>query len=199
MATLHAVKPRFQALLRPLADAAAALGVTANAVTLAALGLSLVYGALLAASDGATSVLLGLPAVLLVRMALNAVDGLLAREHGQASRLGGRLHEIGDMVSDLALCLPFALFLAPAWPVVLAVILALLAEAAGVIAAVHGGARRYDGPLGKADRALLYALVALAQALVGLPPALVIAIFAAAAVASVVTALNRLAGGLRDG
>ena len=199
MATLHAVKPRFQALLRPLADAAAALGVTANAVTLAALGLSLVYGALLAASDGATSVLLGLPAGLLVRMALNAVDGLLAREHGQASRLGGRLNEIGDMVSDLALCLPFALFLAPAWPVVLAVILALLAEAAGVIAAVHGGARRYDGPLGKADRALLYALVALAQALVGLPPALVIAIFAAAAVASVVTALNRLAGGLRDG
>jgi CDP-diacylglycerol---glycerol-3-phosphate 3-phosphatidyltransferase len=199
MATLYAVKPRFQALLRPLADGAAALGVTANAVTLVALGLSLVYGATLAASDGDAAVLLGLPALLLLRMALNAIDGMLAREHGQASRLGGRLNEIGDMASDLALCLPFALFLAPAWPVVLAVILALLAEAAGVIAAAHGGERRYDGPLGKADRALLYALVALAQALIGLPPALVIAIFAAAAAASLMTIVNRLAGGLRDG
>ncbi len=198
MATLYAVKPRFQALLRPLADAAASLGITANAVTLSALVLSLGYGALLALSLGAPEVLLAMPAVLLVRMALNAIDGMLAREHGQASRLGGRLNEIGDMVSDLALVLPFALFLSPAWPVVLAVLAALLAEAAGVVAAAHGGERRYDGPLGKADRALLIAVVAFAEALIGLPPAVVIAVFGAAAAAALVTTWNRLIGGLGD-
>ena len=42
-------------------------------------------------------------------MALNAIDGMLAREFGQKSALGGYLNEIGDVVSDAALYAPFAL------------------------------------------------------------------------------------------
>ena len=45
-------------------------------------------------------------------MALNAIDGMLAREFNQKSRLGGYLNEITDVVSDAALYLPFA-FVAP--------------------------------------------------------------------------------------
>ena len=41
-------------------------------------------------------------------MALNAIDGMLAREHGQQSRLGALLNELGDVVSDAALYLPLA-------------------------------------------------------------------------------------------
>ena len=41
-------------------------------------------------------------------MALNAIDGMLAREFNQKSRLGGYLNEITDVVSDAALYLPFA-------------------------------------------------------------------------------------------
>ena len=42
-------------------------------------------------------------------MALNAIDGMLAREFNQKSRLGGYLNEITDVVSDAALYLPLLL------------------------------------------------------------------------------------------
>ena len=42
-------------------------------------------------------------------MALNALDGMLAREFGQQSRLGAYLNELTDVVADAALIAPFAL------------------------------------------------------------------------------------------
>ena len=116
MATIYALKPAFQALLRPTVSRLAGTGVTANGVTTAAMALSVGWGALIAVTGGAAFALLGLPVVLLVRMALNAVDGMLAREHGQESRLGFFLNEIGDVVSDAALYLPLMLVLAPSAP-----------------------------------------------------------------------------------
>ena len=92
MATIYDLKPRFQLALRPLVAWLAGRGATANQVTISAALLSLLYGALIAVTGGATLVLLGLPVVLFVRMALNAIDGMLAREHGQASRLFLFLH-----------------------------------------------------------------------------------------------------------
>jgi len=196
MATLHDLKPRFQALLRPTAAWLARAGAGADAVTLAALALSIGYGGLLVADEGSRAVLFGLPAVLLARMALNALDGLLAREHGTPSLLGGRLNETCDVAADLALYLPFALLLAPAWPVVLAVALGLVAEVAGLAGQAHGGARRNEGPFGKSDRALLFGAVALAQGTVALAPVAVVAVFGAASLAAAVTVLRRLMGGL---
>ena len=108
VATLYALKPAFQTLLRPLAGRLVRAGVTANAVTVAALVLSLAEGGAIALWPASPWPFLALPLVLLVRMALNALDGIMAREHGQASRLGAILNEAGDMVSDLALYLPFA-------------------------------------------------------------------------------------------
>lgn len=107
--TLYQIKPKFQALLRPLVTRLAARGVTANQVTLAAAGGSLVVGALVAALAWLPGVFLLMPIWLFVRMALNAIDGMLAREHGQQSVLGAYLNELGDIVSDIALILPFAL------------------------------------------------------------------------------------------
>ena len=48
MASVYDLKPRFQALLRPLVNALAASGVTANQVTIAAVVLSLAGGGLIA-------------------------------------------------------------------------------------------------------------------------------------------------------
>lgn len=39
-----------------------------------------------------------LPLWMLLRMALNAVDGMLAREFGQQSRLGAYLNELCDVM-----------------------------------------------------------------------------------------------------
>ena len=93
MASIYDLKPRFQALLRPLAGFLARAGVTANQVTIAAVLLSLATGAALLIWPWA---MLLVPGALFVRMALNAIDGMLAREHGQKSRMGAVLNELGD-------------------------------------------------------------------------------------------------------
>jgi CDP-diacylglycerol--glycerol-3-phosphate 3-phosphatidyltransferase len=136
--------------------------VSANQVTLAAALLSCVVGALLAWKPEVQFLWLLLPVFLFLRRALNAIDGILAREHGMKSPLGAILNELGDVVSDTALYLPFALLpVASAVWVVLAVILAALSEMAGVVAIQIGAPRRYDGPMGKSDRALTYGCLGL--------------------------------------
>ena len=166
MASIYDVKPQFQALLRPLTNWLARRGGTANQVTVSAAVLSIVTGLLIYLRRGRPTVLLALPVVLFVRMALNAIDGMLAREHGQKSRLGAILNELGDVVSDSALYLPLAFVpgFSPAL-VVLVVLLAMLSEMTGVAAVQIGASRRYDGPLGKSDRAFVFGALGLALGL----------------------------------
>ena len=109
MASIYDIKPRFQALLRPLCQTLAAAGVTANQVTVAAMLLSFAAGSAIVWQPDSSWPLLAIPAVLFVRMALNAIDGMLAREHNMQSALGAVLNEIGDVLSDAALYLPLAL------------------------------------------------------------------------------------------
>lgn len=80
--TIYDLKPKFQNLLRPIVRQLFEAGITANQVTLAALGLSIIVGALLAIFPSPYLFIL-LPFVLFIRMALNAIDGMLAREHNQ--------------------------------------------------------------------------------------------------------------------
>jgi CDP-diacylglycerol--glycerol-3-phosphate 3-phosphatidyltransferase len=155
--SIYELKPRFQALLRPLTNRLAARGVTANQVTIAAAVLSLLTGVAIYQWNDNRRVLLLLPLVLFVRMALNAIDGMLAREHGMKSARGAILNELGDVVSDAGLYLPLAC-VPPfrAELVVIAVLLAALTEMAGVVAIQVGASRRYDGPMGKSDRAFVF-------------------------------------------
>ncbi len=154
MVSVYDVKPRFQALLRPLTNWLAKSGVTANQVTVAAAVLSVATGITIGLIREDWSLLL-LPAALFVRMALNAIDGMLAREHGQKTKLGAVLNELGDVVSDAALYLPLAMVAGFCPYLVTAIVLlAIVSEMAGVVAIQIGASRRYDGPMGKSDRAL---------------------------------------------
>jgi CDP-diacylglycerol--glycerol-3-phosphate 3-phosphatidyltransferase len=158
MASIYDWKPRFQSALRPLTARLAALGVTANQVTVLAAVISLATGVIVGAfARDYSALLLLIPVVLFIRMALNAIDGMLAREHGMKSRLGAVLNELGDVVSDSALYLPLALVpgFSP-WAVALVVILAVISEMAGVVSIQIGSSRRYDGPMGKSDRAFVF-------------------------------------------
>ena len=161
MASIYDLKPRFQALLRPITNSLAAKGVTANQVTIAASVISLATGALVATWPESRPILLLVPLVLFVRMALNAIDGMLAREHNMKSRRGAVLNELGDVISDAAIYLPIALVPeVPAALVVVLVVLGIISEMAGVVAVQIGAERRYDGPLGKSDRAFAFGLIA---------------------------------------
>ena len=199
MATIYDLKPAFQNLLRRPARALAAARVTANQVTVAALLLSAVTGLLLYLFPGERRVLLLVPLVLFLRMALNAIDGMLAREFGMESRLGAILNELGDVAADAMLYLPFAVIPGiPAHWVVLVVLTGVLTEMAGVVAVQVGASRRYDGPFGKSDRAFLFGLVALLLAL-GVRPGLWLELLLAAACAlGILTVVNRARGALRE-
>ena len=106
--------------------------------------------------------LLVLPFALALRMALNAIDGMMARELAMESRLGAYLNELGDVIADAALYLPFALLPGVNAPLVaIVVVLAMTSEMAGVLASSFGISRRYDGPLGKSDRAFAFGVLAL--------------------------------------
>jgi CDP-diacylglycerol---glycerol-3-phosphate 3-phosphatidyltransferase len=161
MPSLYSIKPAFQNLLRPVARGLAALGATANMVTLAAAALSVTAGAAIARFHAFPAVFWLLPLALSVRMALNAIDGMMAREFGQKSTLGMYLNELTDTVSDAALIMPFALLAPfPAWGVIFFALIAILTEYAGALGVMAGGARRYDGPFGKSDRALALGIIA---------------------------------------
>ena len=171
MPSIYDLKPRFQALLRPLVKSLAEAGVTANHVTVAALVLSFIVGALITLFPAQKWPLLLMPLALFVRMALNAIDGMLAREHAMKSSLGAILNELGDVLSDTALYLPLAWVpgVNSVW-IVGVTILAIVSEMTGVIAVQIGAARRYDGPMGKSDRAFVFGLLGLLMG-VGIPPA----------------------------
>ncbi|PTE08540.1 CDP-alcohol phosphatidyltransferase family protein [Mesorhizobium helmanticense] len=196
MPTLYALKPAFQAKLRPLADRLARAGVTANQITLLAAALSVATGLVVARFAGHSPVFLLMPVVLFVRMALNAIDGMLAREHGQASKLGMYLNELCDIVSDLALILAFAAVF-PAWGVVAFAITAIIAEYAGVLGVAAGSGRNYAGPFGKSDRALALGVIGFLIACGLWAEAIAPFVFPTMATLSLATAINRIRSGLR--
>jgi CDP-diacylglycerol--glycerol-3-phosphate 3-phosphatidyltransferase len=188
-----------QHLMRPIARALAAVGVTANQVTGTALLGSITTGLLLATVAPARPTLwLLMPLWMLLRMALNALDGLLAREHGHRSALGAYANELADGISDAAVLLPLATL--PGFHAEAVVAITLLAgwtELGGVLGPTIGASRRFDGPMGKADRALVLGLIGVWTALVGPLPA-VAWLEGAWVLLLVVTLLRRIRAGLAE-
>jgi len=199
MASIYQLKSSFQGILRPIVNRLAAKGITANQVTLAAVGLSAFGGLCMALLPQAKWPWLMLPAILFVRMALNAIDGMLAREHNMKSTLGAILNELGDVISDTMLYLPFALIKdVPAWMVVVICLLAVISEMTGVVAVQIGATRRYDGPLGKSDRAFAFGALGLFYGLgyIGIPTLTLV--FAALILLLAATICNRAAKALKE-
>jgi CDP-diacylglycerol--glycerol-3-phosphate 3-phosphatidyltransferase len=196
--SIYGLKPRFQALLRPLVKRLFDAGVTANQVTVAACVVSVSLGIFLCVRPEPALFLL-VPAWFFLRMAFNAIDGMLAREFGQASKLGAYLNELTDVASDTALYLPFAFLPGSSLGLVALVAgLAIVSEMAGVLGVMVGASRRYDGPLGKSDRAFVFGLLGL---LVGLGVPLADhwrGILGAAAFLVFLTITNRVRQGLAE-
>lgn len=195
--TIYDLKPAFQQLLRPLMVWLANAGITPNQITWAALLLSVATGAAVVWTGGASWLLISIPLVLLVRMALNALDGMLAKEYQQQSRAGAMLNEMGDVVADAALYLPLGLLVGVSGVMVtLFVIVGIFAEMAGVLGAAIGGTRRYDGPMGKSDRAFLFGCIALLLGLGMTPGWWVDALLGVAVLLGGLTLVNRCRRGI---
>lgn len=197
--SIYDLKPKFQNLLRPLVIKLEQRGVAANQVTLTACAISVILGLILTALSGYHWLFILIPIWLFVRMALNAIDGMLAREFNQKSRLGGYLNEITDVVSDAALYLPFA-FVHPfdTLQIGLIIWLSALTEFCGVLGQVQGKTRRYDGPLGKSDRAFLFGVLGLVYVFVPTLPDFLYWLLWVVIILLIVTCVKRVKSGLAE-
>lgn len=164
MPSIYQLKPTFQNLLRPTVKWLYQIGITANQVTLITMFISIGLALFLYVyflSQPPHWMLLLLPLWMLIRMAFNAIDGMLAREFHQQSKLGAFYNELCDVISDTALYLCFIAFgFIQNEVLLLIVFLAILTEYTGVMAPLIGAERRYDGPMGKSDRAFWFSLLA---------------------------------------
>jgi CDP-diacylglycerol--glycerol-3-phosphate 3-phosphatidyltransferase len=202
-ASMYDLKPRFQALLRPCVRWLFTMGVTANQVTVFACLISVLLGAGLAVAMAHhpqdARMWFGLvPLWMLLRMGLNAIDGMLAREHGQQSVLGAYLNELTDVVSDTALYLPFA-WVTPlqALGVGALALVAALSEMAGLQGLTVGAGRRYEGPMGKSDRALVFGALGLVVAATNLLPDWMAWVMPILVLLTTWTTANRIRAGVR--
>jgi CDP-diacylglycerol--glycerol-3-phosphate 3-phosphatidyltransferase len=162
MISVYKIKPAFQRLLKPVLELLHKMGMTANAITWCGIVLSAAGGVIFWLHPYGKIFLL-IPAVLFVRMAINALDGMMARTYNQQSKAGEMLNELGDVFSDLFLFVPlFQISKLNAYLLLLFILLSVINEFAGVMGKVIGTERRYDGPMGKSDRALLLGLFCLA-------------------------------------
>ncbi|WP_440465042.1 alpha/beta fold hydrolase [Psychrobacter sp. ASPA161_6] len=187
--SLYQLKSQFQDQLRPISDALVEQKVNANQVTVSAILLSL--GTAYVIAKPATEkheLWLLLPSSLFVRMALNAIDGMMAREHGQASKIGEVLNEVGDIVADTALIASLAPHVANAnWQdsavnlpnrisihqphIVGLIVLSIGTELLAIISNKSLNVRANQGPLGKSDRAFVLGVLGTFMAS-KVPPAL---------------------------
>ncbi|SDG35231.1 CDP-diacylglycerol--glycerol-3-phosphate 3-phosphatidyltransferase [Onishia taeanensis] len=196
--SIYQLKSRFQDLLRPLVTRLYQSGVTANQVTVMAGVGSILLGALLCLLPHPGLFAL-IPLWMFIRMALNAIDGMLAREFSQQSRLGAYLNELADIVSDAVLYLPFALLAGVEPALIIALtLLAIMSEYTGVLGVMVGADRRYDGPMGKSDRALVFGTLGLLVALGWLPAFWLNLVFAAVILLLCLTIFNRVKSGLKQ-
>ncbi|MGP9545760.1 alpha/beta fold hydrolase [Psychrobacter sp. AOP7-B1-25] len=173
--SLYQLKTQFQNQLRPISNTLVEQNVTANQVTVSAILLSVGTAYVIAKPATEQQALwLLLPSSLFVRMALNAIDGMMAREHGQASILGAVLNEMGDIVADTALIASLAPHVAQhdlqinserqtgtrkslttQRHISSMVALSVGTELLGIASNTILGVRANQGPLGKSDRALV--------------------------------------------
>ncbi|WP_425255441.1 CDP-alcohol phosphatidyltransferase family protein [Mammaliicoccus sciuri] len=160
MISIYEIKPKFQQLLMPIVDWMRKIGMTPNQVTILALLLSIVTGIILSIFHENKWIYILMPIVMFVRMALNAIDGVMAKKYQMKSHLGLLLNELGDVISDLFLFIPFV-FIAEDYGIgiMLFISLSIISEMAGVTVQVIGSSRRYDGPMGKSDRAFIVGFI----------------------------------------
>jgi phosphatidylglycerophosphate synthase len=165
---LYASKRAVNARLEPVVAFLAARRVSPDALTLGAVPVAALGGALLLLSPDMPWLLAVVPLLAGVRLILNLLDGQLARLTGRTHRRGELYNEVGDRLADALFIAPVA-FLAGAQPetVLIGLGIAILASYVGITARAAGGERIYRGILSKPGRMVLLSVFCLAVLVLG--------------------------------
>jgi phosphatidylglycerophosphate synthase len=165
---LYAGKGAINARLEPLVAWLAARGVSADALTLAAVPVAAAAAACLLLSTVTPWWLVLVPFLAALRLVLNLLDGQLARLTGRTHPRGELFNEVGDRLADVLFLAPVA-FLPGAQPkvILIGVTVAVLASYVGITARAAGGERIYRGILSKPGRMVLLSVFSLAVFFLG--------------------------------
>ena len=165
---LYSIKPAFRNLLSGLLPFLKP--IHPDILTWGAVVCSIGVGFLFTLAEAHRILFLAIPVLLFIRIALNALDGLLAQATGKARAFGEVLNEATDRLSDIAvLCgIAYSSLSSLAWglPAIIAV---LFSSYIGILGKAVGTNRQYGGILGKADRMLWIGLSCLVAFFIGNP------------------------------
>lgn len=161
---IYSIKPKFQMFLKPFESLLVRFKVHPTYINLAALMLSVIGGISLYFSGKYILLLVYIPFMAFARTALNALDGMVARDLKVKNRGWGEvLNEFFDRISDASVF--FGLALAPYTSLALGssvVIIILLNSYLSIVSKAAGGSRQYGGFMGKADRMIYLGIAAVA-------------------------------------
>ncbi len=166
---IYSIKPRFQKFLMPVAHWLIKKKVHPTQINIAAVLVSLLGGLALYFSAWNVGLLFFIPFMAFGRIALNALDGMVARVLKVKHQAYGEvLNEFLDRVSDAAIF--FGLALNPRVSLVLGsftVIVILLNSYLSIVSKAAGGKRQYGGFMGKADRMIYLGIAAVLVLIAG--------------------------------
>jgi CDP-diacylglycerol--glycerol-3-phosphate 3-phosphatidyltransferase len=200
MISFYKIKPKFQKLLKPILVGLYKFGITANQITVSSIVLSFLIGVSLWFHPDYRWGLLVVPIGLLIRMALNALDGMMARTYNMQSKLGEVLNEIGDVISDLFIFIPMTQIKGLNHELLAFFIgLSIINEFAGFMGKLIGKERRYDGPMGKSDRAFLVGIICWILFFRPIDLVIINSVFIIASFLIVLSTIIRLKKELKDG
>ena len=200
MISVYQLKSKFSDILRPICNFLATHGITANMVTISAFILSVAVGVITYLYvPKCTYLYWVLPVSLFVRMALNNIDGVIAREHNQKTNIGAIYNELGDILSDTVIYVPFLYVCGVnVWLIFLFTVLTIISETVGIMGVQINASRHYDGPMGKSDRAFWFSIWAIVLTFVQIPEKYGIIIISAISFLLLFTIFNRIVGALKE-
>ncbi len=151
---IYSTKPRFQKFLDPAKNLFIKLGISPTAINILALVASVIGGLLIYYSPFNIWLLAYIPFIAFIRIALNALDGLVAREtKAKNQKFGEVLNEFIDRLSDIAFFLGVAFTSYVNFKLALITLVFILVSSyMGIAGKSAGGSRQYKGLMGKADR-----------------------------------------------
>lgn len=200
MISVYQLKSKFSDILRPLCNFLAEHKITANMVTISAFLLSVAVGIIIYLyAPNNVMIFWILPVSLFIRMALNNIDGVIAREHNQKTNIGAIYNELGDILSDTVIYVPFLyVYGINFWLIFLFTVLTIISETVGIMGVQINASRHYDGPMGKSDRAFWFSIWAIAATFVEISPQTNMIIISVISFLLLYTIFNRIKEALKE-
>lgn len=160
--SIYKLKKQFQNILMPFCRLLAKLGISPNQLTVFTVILNLLFAFFLYKFSSFKFIYLLIPVFFFLRMALNALDGMIATNFNMKTKVGIFFNELGDIISDaFVFYIFFRITATPDYLSTIFIFLSILSEYTGVVAFMVDGKRHYEGPMGKSDRVFLISILSL--------------------------------------